>query len=267
MSAATFTFLRDEIIILITQASFFAFGFLFFKAKLFRDYEVKQTLVQLTFAGIFTLSCTMFELIIFEIMDVLDRNSRWFNWKVDLWLMSIGVIVVIPFYQFYLFFSTCGLSRRLTWLASLTLLAGFVYGFWRIGDAFPIRATTSWLSIEMFISRIGVVGVTMMAVLSGFGAVNCPYTYLSYFLRPVNDHHLVQLDKHLHQTVEKIVHKKKRLVELQLEASRKAQQAEGAGGGGGLINRLMTQVVRSVVPGKDREPLLGKLLDGYRSTH
>eukprot|EP01116_Phalansterium_solitarium_P007187 TRINITY_DN1970_c0_g1_i3.p2 TRINITY_DN1970_c0_g1~~TRINITY_DN1970_c0_g1_i3.p2 ORF type:complete len:340 (-),score=158.81 TRINITY_DN1970_c0_g1_i3:93-1112(-) len=109
----------------------------------------------------------------------------------------------------------------------------------------------------MFISRIGVVGVTMMAVLSGFGAVNCPYTYLSYFLRPVNDHHLVQLDKHLHQTVEKIVHKKKRLVELQLEASRKAQQAEGAGGGGGLINRLMTQVVRSVVPGKDREPLLG----------
>lgn len=40
--------------------------------QLFKDYEVHNTLVQLIFSATFAMSCTLFELIIFEILGVMD---------------------------------------------------------------------------------------------------------------------------------------------------------------------------------------------------
>ena len=73
--------------------------------------------VQILFSVTFALSCTMFELIIFEIVGLLDTrwvsseyvdfdilwilfplSSRYFHWQLNLYCMLINVIFIIPFY-------------------------------------------------------------------------------------------------------------------------------------------------------------------------
>jgi hypothetical protein len=62
----------------------------------------------------------------------------------------------------------------------------FLYLFWKIGDPFPVlKEQSGILSIEMGVSRIGIIGVTVISVLSGFGAVEFPLQNMFYFMRLV----------------------------------------------------------------------------------
>lgn len=127
----------------------------------------------------------MFELIIFEIIGFLESSSRYFHWRLELTLLLMLVIAIIPYYIAFSIISNIRIvSKR--YVKSLTTLVWFVYLyiFWRIGDPFPLLSVSQGIfTIEQAVSRIGVVGVTVMAILSGFGAVNCPYTNMAYFIR------------------------------------------------------------------------------------
>jgi len=129
--------------------------------------------------------------------------------------MLFTEIVVLPFYVAYFLVSNIQfLPQRKHLQIMLTCCSWliFLYFFWKIGDPFPILSPKHGiLSIEQCIGRIGVLGVTIMAVLSGFGAVNYPYTCMSYFVRPVSDSDIQNLDKRLMQTMDMIIMKKKRI--------------------------------------------------------
>ncbi|XP_071653237.1 Golgi pH regulator isoform X2 [Temnothorax longispinosus] len=214
-------FIEDTIVILVTQVIFFLGGWVFFVKKLFRDYEVHHRLVQLIFSTTFSLSCTMFELIIFEIAGVLD--SRYFHWNAGLYMLLFMVIVLIPFYIAYFIISNIRFVR-LNLIRPLTVVIYlfYLYLFWKVGDPFPILSPKKGLlSIEQGVSRIGVIGVTVMALLSGFGAVNYPYTSMAYFMRPVSYADVQSIEKRLLQTMDMIIAKKKRI------ASARKGEADG----------------------------------------
>uniref|UniRef100_A0A8C4PXY8 G protein-coupled receptor 89A n=1 Tax=Eptatretus burgeri TaxID=7764 RepID=A0A8C4PXY8_EPTBU len=124
---------------LLFQVLFFGFGWLFFMRKLFKDYEVRQiVMLQLIFSMTFALSCTMFELIIFEILGLLNTSSRYMHWKLNLYVMLLFIVLLVPFYISYFAVSHVPLlsSQRLP--AACTVWGSFMLLFWKIGDPFPI---------------------------------------------------------------------------------------------------------------------------------
>ncbi|KAK6616890.1 Golgi pH regulator [Polyplax serrata] len=155
----------------------------------------------------------MFELIIFEILGFLDSSSRYFHWNLGLYVMLFMVIVLIPFYIGYFVLSSMHIvNSRLFKLLTCIVWCFYIYLFWKLGDPFPILSSKQGIfSIEQGISRIGVIGVTVMALLSGFGAVNYPYTSMAYFIRPVSLSDMVATEKRLLQTIDMVIVKKKRI--------------------------------------------------------
>jgi hypothetical protein len=105
----------DLVTVLATLTVFFGFGWVLFARVLFQDYEVRERRAQTLFALTFTLSCSMFELIIFEIVGVLAPDSRWWNWKFDLYALLFLLIFVLPINMIHLFSTSVSASHRKAW--------------------------------------------------------------------------------------------------------------------------------------------------------
>lgn len=76
------------------------------------------------------------------------------------------------------------------------------------------------------------IGVTIMALLSGFGAVSYPYTSMVIFMRSVTASDIAAVERRLLQTIDMIVAKKKRVVMAEREMKARQLHKQGGGAGG-----------------------------------
>ena len=59
--------LAPVLLLSCTSLLYFLFGWQWFRRKLFKDYEVKNALVRVVFASTFALSCSLLQLLVFEV--------------------------------------------------------------------------------------------------------------------------------------------------------------------------------------------------------
>lgn len=124
---------RDTCVLLTSWLAFFAFARGFFTWWLFRDYEVKAGATQLLFSLSFMFSFSIFEMVLFELMDVMHVASRQWVWRVDLIAMTYLIVLVLPLTLFYTAAREYGLERRRAITGSLVVFSGYLYCFWRLG--------------------------------------------------------------------------------------------------------------------------------------
>ncbi|KNE70171.1 hypothetical protein AMAG_15141 [Allomyces macrogynus ATCC 38327] len=201
----------------------------------------RTAVVRALFTATFVLSCLLLLLLVLEIGDFLDKWSRWLFWEMALAALLAMVLAVLPLVQFHLFFGavqTPWIHRRRTHftLATWCLAMAALY---RMGRHFPLHSATQgaagWLELAM--GRVGVLGVTLMAILSGFGAVNSPYTTMSYFMRKVSDDDIALAERNFMHAMDMLLNKKKRLVAAQAAAGQ-AQPSRTSG----IIRRVLHTV-------------------------
>lgn len=248
----------DSCLVLFSQVLFFLGGWVFFLKHLFRDYEVQHSIVLLVFSFTFSLSCTMFELIIFEILSILDESSRRLHWYLALYIMLINVILVLPYYIAYFVMSTSRILPRARYVRASTAAFFwilFIYFFWKLGDPFPIFSPKQGiLSIEQCVGRIGVIGVTIMALLSGFGAVNYPYTCMFYFIRPVTVSDVNSLERRLNQTLDMILVKRRKLALCRAQRAKAVLHSPQPGGFWGVLRQVGSSM-RAAAPSVNERAL------------
>ncbi|KXZ55776.1 hypothetical protein GPECTOR_2g1326 [Gonium pectorale] len=232
----------------------FAVGWWFLNRSLYNHLGERDYYVQALWSLVFAISCNFICLVAFEIVDVMDPGLRAVAWYLNVWGMLVLLLGVLPYYHSYRLLASAGTLRRgqVAFGAGLCWLC-FMYGFWRLGSHLPGVPAPSdgmgLLSMRQAISRVGVLGTWMIALLSGYAAVSFPYSYLSLFVRPVEAFEIVAMEDQCRQVVvvaQTLAEEKRRRIELARQEMERMGEGKGrkglslglglggGGGGGGL---------------------------------
>ena len=98
----------------------------------FREKSVSGRAVQFFFCLTLALTFSMFELVLLEIFDVLEHDSRWLCWRLDLNLFLVLVVFIQPLLIIFIFIESVmkGLKK---WLITLLLFIVHLSLFYQMG--------------------------------------------------------------------------------------------------------------------------------------
>eukprot|EP00037_Helgoeca_nana_P027070 m.307908 g.307908 ORF g.307908 m.307908 type:complete len:458 (-) comp27397_c1_seq2:2593-3966(-) len=231
-------FTADAMLFGASQCLFFVGAWLFLRHGLFTDIDMNHNIVQLLFSITFALSISMLELTIFEIGGIFEATSRFTLWQWTLQAMCGQLVVVLPLQlSYHIIRPFTKRNSPAAAVGGLVLWLLFLWQFWKIGDPFPPdHEMNGVFSVGQLIGRIGVIGITCSAMLSGFGAVYTPYNFLGYFVRSATLQDIAAQEQELLTTLDQVIRKKRRIAFANYSQHRSGKKQGGSGWGSGLMS-------------------------------
>lgn len=189
----------------------FRFGAVFYKRFLLKESIRNHMIVERLFEGTFALSLSLVLLIIFDAINIMHTTTRRINWLLNVYALVLVLVLVLPTAQVYHILIDNAWSKRKALRASLLCELAFLFLFSRIITPFsasPHLASSPLFSIESAMTRILIIGTTILAVLSGFSAVHLPYVYLSSVIHPITESQVNILSDKLHSAMDHVISRK-----------------------------------------------------------
>lgn len=203
-------------------------------SKRFRD-----GIAAISFSTTIALATVLAELILCEISNTVDPTARTVAWKITVRTLLFFLIILIPFlelqsivrgagWEFGL--SESGKIHKVPWILQLFGFAGWLTCFWWLGKGLPGTYITEMTThnaesiSDACLERIGIIGISLMALLSGFASVSAPWQCFGARARPVTESDLARKQAGLDATNEMLLAKRSRLRALQRKITDSPQE-------------------------------------------
>lgn len=207
------------------------------------------------FATTVGLAAVLAELILCEISELVNPHARAMALRVTVPTLLFLLVVLIPFLELQSLITGSGWSfqrnskgriPRAAWVLQLAMFGIWLFAFWSLGNLVPVGTEVARASAKMenvriepqlsgslaraCLERIGVIGISLMALLSGFASVSSPWhTFGSRASRrPVTEGDISRKQAGLDATNEMLITKRHRLQSLQRKVA-ESSSAEGRG--------------------------------------
>lgn len=186
--------------------------------------RLQKKKTRLLFATAFATSVALPTLVLAEVLELSPRHELRRLWALALAIHLLLLIAVLPLAQLlYAARLLTSCSDATATRAAPPLFTLWLYAFYRLGDPFPVVRSAAGV-VELCLSRAGLIGVTLMALMSGVGAVLAPFELLLRRLRPVDGPQLREAERHVLRTLHTLLQAERNLGGLRAERDMRREQ-------------------------------------------
>ncbi|KAK6611174.1 Golgi pH regulator [Botrytis cinerea] len=209
----------------------------------------RRKAIAISFSTTIALATVLAELILCEISNYLNPAARAFALKITVPTLLFLLVVLIPFLELQSIIVGLGWTFSVSkkggfsataWLLQAASFTIWLMGFWWLGKGVPGTYIHTMASVpgkglsEACLDRVGIIGISLMALLSGFAAVSAPWQTFGARPKPVSESDIARKQAGLDATNDMLAVKRSRLRALQRKVN--THPAEG----------FMTKVIGSI---------------------
>ncbi|KAL8861537.1 MAG: hypothetical protein Q9178_002061 [Gyalolechia marmorata] len=194
-----------------------------------------------TFSTTLALAAVLAELILCEISNTIDPLARRLAFHYTISLLLLALVVVIPSLQIQSVLSAAGWEftakskgrLRTAWVLQFSVTFLWLMAFWWTGEQLLSMTSTVGSTpgprsqaqsvSEACLSRVGIIGISLMGLLSGFASVSAAWQNIFAKHRPVTKADVARKAAGLEATNEMLAAKQSRLRALERKMSDAAQ--------------------------------------------